>query len=830
MSFITPTTVRRIVSNKKELPPFHNLLNLWAIEEEVLIGLDLQFTSLFEIITPDLDHKIESEQRAFFQMAKNFLHALPENMTLQFLVQGRIGDNAAIDAYQNLILPTSDRPREWDEIARYIVDAKVQHLKSSFQQKRRFYLFVTTWPKNTDLSKLQVSPFKIMNVNYKSVTEAMHRERMQEHKSALNDVRSAIQSAGVAATPLDEAAVTKLLYEYLNPSRSAFLSPKNVNPEETLRSQIVFNAPKAEFDHVHMDGCYFRTVNLQTRPDAVSFVMLTKLIDSLPPDYDFSIALHTVNQENAVKKLQSAATWAGAIAGAHVHKKYEEAEHKSDAAKSMVSEVKATFQKIFNVSMAVVLRDTTLTALTRKTNDTVQAFRILGECEAVIDDMNHMPLYLSVLPNHSHLNFRQFPIHSEAAAQLLPLNGPWSGCKTPKMIFQTDDDQLVHLDLFDPGLSAKHALIMGASGSGKSFTLNFVLTYFFIESEDNHIIIIEPGHSYKKFCRIFGGQYLEIDLSGEYALNPFPKKSDAVINADPKQFEIDPDTISFLTNVIQKMLKLQTLSGQDQTILEKAIINAYRYAKTDPPLLSSVVYQLKELDSDEKDREIALGFAKNLEIWTTGRFGKLINRENSIKIDSRIVVFDLKKLDDQPDLQAVVFFLIKSVIYGKLKNLKLRKMIVVDECWKMLDDEVGEKMIKDLYKTARKYNGAIYSVSQNTTDFLKCRPADSIIDNSYVKYVLNMLGGHQDLLKFRFNEAEVEEVKNLTSLKGKYSEIFVKFDRNCRVIKIAPSPTDYWICTTDTDVDSKLEDKMRASHPEYTEFQIIKALSEEKKP
>ena len=40
--------------------------------------------------------------------------------------------------------------------------------------------------------------------------------------------------------------------------------------------------------------------------------------------------------------------------------------------------------------------------------------------------------------------------------------------------------------------------VVGGSGAGKSFATNYLLTNFLIESDNNHLITIEPGPSYRK--------------------------------------------------------------------------------------------------------------------------------------------------------------------------------------------------------------------------------------------------------------------------------------------------------------------------------------------
>ena len=131
-----PTTIRRIFQNDN-LPSIHELLNVWAVEDDVVIGLDLQMSFVYELILPDLTVKSDDELRDYFQMIKNCLHSLPDNTILQFLVRITTGADDKIKEYQNTTHPA-------DEVAKLIVDNKVEHLKNVFTQTRRYYMFLTT--------------------------------------------------------------------------------------------------------------------------------------------------------------------------------------------------------------------------------------------------------------------------------------------------------------------------------------------------------------------------------------------------------------------------------------------------------------------------------------------------------------------------------------------------------------------------------------------------------------------------------------------------------------------------------------------------------------
>ena len=61
-----------------------------------------------------------------------------------------------------------------------------------------------------------------------------------------------------------------------------------------------------------------------------------------------------------------------------------------------------------------------------------------------------------------------------------------------------------------------HTLILGATGAGKSFTLNFLLVQAL--QYDPRVLILDLGGSYRWLTRFLGGGYLELspdDDAGE---------------------------------------------------------------------------------------------------------------------------------------------------------------------------------------------------------------------------------------------------------------------------------------------------------------------------
>ena len=71
-----------------------------------------------------------------------------------------------------------------------------------------------------------------------------------------------------------------------------------------------------------------------------------------------------------------------------------------------------------------------------------------------------------------------------------------------------------------PGQTFAHTLVLGATGSGKSFLLNFIVTN--AQQYDPFTIVLDLGHGYRKLAALLHGGYLELGLrQRDVSINPF---------------------------------------------------------------------------------------------------------------------------------------------------------------------------------------------------------------------------------------------------------------------------------------------------------------------
>ncbi len=119
---ITPTQLKQLYwQNLKK--PVANYLNFWTIDEDIVVGVDLQISVVYEIVgSVDLNLMSEVELETFFTQIKTALHSLSENTTLQFLV---VNTQYAEGVYSEYLKNINVS----DEFARFIAEQKIEFFK-----------------------------------------------------------------------------------------------------------------------------------------------------------------------------------------------------------------------------------------------------------------------------------------------------------------------------------------------------------------------------------------------------------------------------------------------------------------------------------------------------------------------------------------------------------------------------------------------------------------------------------------------------------------------------------------------------------------------------
>ena len=348
-----------------------------------------------------------------------------------------------------------------------------------------------------------------------------------------------------------------------------------------------------------------------------------------------------------------------------------------------------------------------------------------------------------------------------------------------------------------------HALSVSNDGRTEpTLPINVLITH--LMKEDPKVFILDIGGSYKKTTENFGGQYIPIGADSKISINPFDLSYQSIEAMDQK--------IKFLTSLVELMTKEDDEKGIRK--LERSeietIIKIILRDKAEPKLSD-----LKDVLLTHEEPSLKK-MGKILEPWCgDSPYGKFIDQKSNLTLSQKIVCFDLKGLESQPDLQAVCLFLITDLIWREVQKDRINaKFVVFDECWQLLESDAGARFLESVFRTFRKYKASAIAISQAMEDFSNSKVSSAILPNSSVKWILKQTGGDLGSLQkvLNLNSREIKLVESVTSKKGFYSEAFLIAGDDKQLVKIESTPLEYWLSTTDP-VDLKALDDHRLEYP-----------------
>jgi len=282
--------------------------------------------------------------------------------------------------------------------------------------------------------------------------------------------------------------------------------------------------------------------------------------------------------------------------------------------------------------------------------------------------------------------------------------------------------------------------IIGPSGSGKTVVLNFLLAQ--ARKFAPRIVFFDKDRSAELFIRAMGGRYDRLRPGAASRLNPL-KLEDTPAN---RQFLME-----WLT------LLAGGLDAQEAELAADAIdanfvqLPAYRTLR-----------HLVELFRGHAKPEADDLYARMRPWWGAGERAWLFdNDEDLTDLTADVVGFDMTAVLDDPVARTPALLYFFHRVEERLTGEPA--IIVVDEGWKALDDDVFVRKIKDWEKTIRKRNGIVGFATQSAQDALESRIASAIIEQAATQiFMINPKARAEDYIDgFGLTPHEFELVRTL---------------------------------------------------------------------
>jgi type IV secretion system protein VirB4 len=249
--------------------------------------------------------------------------------------------------------------------------------------------------------------------------------------------------------------------------------------------------------------------------------------------------------------------------------------------------------------------------------------------------------------------------------------------------------------------------IIGPSGSGKTVVLNFLLAQ--ARKYRPRIIFFDKDRGAELFIRAIGGRYDVLRPGTPAGLNPL-------------QLPDTPGNRQFLIDW------LALLSGGADIEDIARIKDAVDANFLQPPEHRRLRH-LAELFRGGHRPHAADLWSRLRPWWGDGERAWLFDNERDLTdLAAETVGFDMTAILDDPMMRTPAMMYLFHRVEERLDGTAA--IIVVDEGWKALDDDVFVRRIKDWEKTIRKRNGIVGFATQSAQDALESRIASAIIEQA----------------------------------------------------------------------------------------------------
>ncbi|MGX1747969.1 MULTISPECIES: VirB4 family type IV secretion/conjugal transfer ATPase [unclassified Brevundimonas] len=282
--------------------------------------------------------------------------------------------------------------------------------------------------------------------------------------------------------------------------------------------------------------------------------------------------------------------------------------------------------------------------------------------------------------------------------------------------------------------------VIGPSGSGKTVVLNFLLAQ--ARKLDPRIIFFDKDRGAELFIRAIGGRYDLLRPGQASGLNPL-------------QLEDTPANRGFLVDWLA-----QLAGGADVTDMER--IRDAISANFEQPLEHRRLRYLAELFRGDRRPQAGDLWARLRPWWGDGERAWLFDNPTDLTdLTARTVGFDMTVLLDDPAVRTPAMMYLFHRVEERLDGSPA--IIVVDEGWKALDDEVFVRRIKDWEKTIRKRNGIVGFATQSAQDALESRIASAIVEQAATQiFMVNAKARAEDYVQgFGLTPHEFDLIRTL---------------------------------------------------------------------
>lgn len=395
-----------------------------------------------------------------------------------------------------------------------------------------------------------------------------------------------------------------------------------------------------------------------------------------------------------------------------------------------------------------------------------------------VETYNQLNAYFATVPGNYALNLRKLYLLNSNYADLSFLFTILPGEKTNAhlgteylAVLETDNSTPYFLNLHNGEVA--HTLILGMTGSGKSYLANFVLQNG--QKYAPLTFIFDIGGGFQSLTTIFGGSYLNVGQdSRDFTINPFSLSP----TKENMQF-----LFSFFRVLIEGNDHRYRLDFKEERKLWDAIERVY-VLESGQRTISNFVNIIGEL----KER---------LHRWTKGgQYGFLFDNVADTLSFSCFQTFNFSGWDDAPDvLEPLLFYVLHraSNEIADPNKLATFKMFLLDEAWLFIKNETIRSYIVQGQKTWRKHNAAMILATQSVKELEESGMLQIVSESCPTKIFLANPEMDRDLYReaFHLNDTELELIAGLVPP----AQMLIRKTQSSKKVQLNVDSVSHWTAT-----------------------------------
>ncbi len=401
-------------------------------------------------------------------------------------------------------------------------------------------------------------------------------------------------------------------------------------------------------------------------------------------------------------------------------------------------------------------------------------------------------LIKSLIPTGiDHLRGREIFVPGPAAAASFPFSSSF---------YDVDEDNGVLLGFNDNNIPIAKSIwalpkyigaVIGATGAGKSYASKALVLNDRLVNKTK-VFVLDPEGEYIELCKnMRGGKVISLNRDSKTIPNILGLMGASLT-----------EKIVGLTKVFDVLL--EGITDTQKPLLEKCLIETYKKKgivedkpaswKKKAPKLADLVKSLKAESKRTQEELIKTAYElmiSKLSRFTEGMFKFIGEGNDDIDFKSDFVVFEFKTMPEE--VRPVLMMLLLEYIKSRFIKDSSKKMLVLDEAWRMLKSREEANYIEGFARTFRKHNGGMLLITQSVAELKDCPEGKAFLANTAFRYLL------------KTEKVVLEETSKLFGLNAKESEILATaglgegiliWENNHHKINISVDPETHKLITT----------------------------------